>query len=1598
MPPEPLPLDRKELFSRERKQHNHDQVARWRDSSLSSSSSYGGSRNNNNNEFSPRWGFPSNDFRRPPGHGKQGGWHMYPDDSAHGYATSRFGGDRFLDDDGFRPSGLRGDGRYSRVYRENRTSFGQREWRSHSWDTNHHQSVPRNAPGRPHCMNDLKSSSDSPVRVSYPHSDPGDQFHSKDQAVKTTDTVGPGAGQRVDKENSLGLLDWKPLKWSRSGSLTSRGSGVSHSSCSKSIGGDDGKSDVPPKNVTPVQSPSGDAVACVPSVIPCEDKTSTKKRRLGWGDGLAKYEKKKVDVPEENAGKAGSATPGNVEPAHSFNSNLADKSPRIAGFSDCSSPATPSSVACSSSQGLEEKAYGRTPDTDVDANNCSVSSIPMPENQHEGLHVSLEKLELNSITDLSSLISELLQADEQCSMDSGFVRSSALNKLLLWKDDISKSLEMTETEIDSLENELKSVKHDSGSNSHFLVSLHSLSMDCKDQPREDLNVFQRPPPLDVISSGDMVVGETLPCDDVRGSETEKKDEDVDSPGTATSKFVEPLSIRKPQCISEETPLVESARSVTQNLMVLLDAEKTLETSCHGDDGKIVHDDYIATNIGKLSICDQKVEGICDTILVSNKDSAAKASEILKKLLPSGDHSSNTMIANNRPSLPAEFTIKEKFLKKQRLLRFKERVLSLKYRAFQHLWKEDLRLLSLKNHRTKQQKKLDLSSRTMQSGIQKHRSSVRSRFASPGGSLSLVPTMEVISYTGKLLSDSQVRIYRNSLKMPAMILDEKEKSGSRFVSRNGLVEDPWALEKERALINPWTDEEKENFMDKLATHGKDFSKIASFLDHKTTADCVEFYYKNHKSECFEKTKKKLDFRKQEKPLSTSTYLVTSGKKWNREMNAASLDILGAASVIAAQAEEAIEPSRLLSGKSRNRKPRGSDGIFEASSSYCAAEDERETTAADVLAGICGSLSSEAMSSCITSSVDPAEGNQDLKHQKVGSSGRRPLTPEVTQNVDDDPYSDESCGEMDPVDWTDDEKSLFVQAFSSYGKDFGMISRVVRTKSRDQCKVFFSKARKCLALDNLPSGTGMEGIHGSSDGHGGGSDAEDACVLETGSIACSDKSGSRMDEDLPLANQDVSKPETIVSEMKTSENNCSVGELERGDAGHREDLLPSDYDTDVLGLASDGGVGDVQDIKADEADDIPRGEGELLTKDDAPPKFEASVDVIETEIGPIASTSDMDPVAVVENNSEMSVSKLENGLNMSSTSIDSGGHEDRWCLQSATRGDSHASQSSGSPQVLKGFPLDLSLKPDTNGIIPHKMDLSLRKCGHEQPLEDAVVELPLLVKNDDQAKDYEGMMCSSEREKPCRNGNVKLFGKILSKPSSTDKSSHSASDSNSQSTLSFASGGEFEMKLAAKSEANGISSSGKHEHNSFLGLENVPIGSYGFWDGTKIQTGYSALPDSALLLTKYPAAFANYSIPSSKAEQPPLGLNPNNECNLNGACVFSPRELNSRSLEGVLPFRLDVKQKHGPFPEAQQDNFEGISGLQPQQQGKGSIKLNLVQDGGDIRVGGSCTGISDPVAALKLHYARTTQQYGNGGGHAGNGVIREETWRSPGDVGR
>lgn len=964
-------------------------------------------------------------------------------------------------------------------------------------------------------------------------------------------------------------------------------------------------------------------------------------------------------------------------------------------------------------------------------------------------------------------------------------------------------------------------------------------------------------------------------------------------------------------------------------------------------------------------------------------------------------------------------------------------------------------------------------------------------------------------------------------MPSMILDEKEKTVTRFISRNGLVEDPCAVEQERIMINPWTAEEKEIFMDKLAIFGKDFRKIASFLDQKTTADCIEFYYKNHKSDCFEKTKKKLELRKQGKSLSATTYLMTSGKKWNREMNTASLDMLGAASAMAAHAGDNAEnlptcPGKFLLGPHHDyRVPQGDNGVFERSSSYDIICNERETVAADVLAGICGSLSSEAMSSCITTSVDPGEGYREFKCQRVGSGVKRPWTPEVMQNIDEETCSDESCGEMDPADWTDEEKCIFMQAVSSYGKDFAMISRCVRTRSRDQCKVFFSKARKCLGLDLLhprPNVCTPE----SDDANGGGSDTGDACVVEAGSVICSNKSVSKIEEDsMSVANMnpdesDFSGIKNLQTSLNRSDENNAIGEVDNKDDdivtnlvseeshqlekaeqvfGDSNSLNGADSKSLTMHVEKNGLCTkiemDQESVFATEAadppdrsnavspaEDVTEGKEPLFVKreenygagtnghmptkcsveDSDCPSFnfntgcqqQVSVELDSLKPGVISLLRENPHIGedslgyedsvVSKDSSVIQYEKpLDQGMPLSTLDL-----KETKDKQKSTGVDDHLQHLPGysalenavnaeSAQKVGVYPLqnhpkeemngDLSCKnPSSDGRLskldryiqsshPSAQDYYLRKCNGLKP-HSLGTELPLLPQNLEQTSSQTRAHSRSlsDTEKPSRNGDFKLFGQILSHPSSLKKPNSCSNENDDK--------GAHHPKLSSKSvnvkftnhhNFDGSLSASKVDRNNYLSLENLPV-SYGFWDGNRIQRSFSSLPDSTILLAKYPAAFSNYPMSASavkmEQQQSLQPVFPARDMNgSNGVVGDYHQVFRARDCSKLQPFTVDVKHSQRQdllFSEMQRRNgFEAVSSLQAP--GRGMVGMNVVGrgGGGGILVGGACTpSVSDPVAAIKMHYAKaaTTTSTDQFGGQGGSMIRDDDSWRSNGDIGR
>lgn len=773
----------------------------------------------------------------------------------------------------------------------------------------------------------------------------------------------------------------------------------------------------------------------------------------------------------------------------------------------------------------------------------------------------------------------------------------------------------------------------------------------------------------------------------------------------------------------------------------------------------------------------------------------------------------------------------------------------------------------------------------------------------------------------------------------MILDEKERVRSRFISSNGLIEDPCDVEKERTMINPWTPEEKEIFLSMLAMHGKDFKKIASYLTQKTTADCIDYYYKNHKSDCFGKIKKQRGYGKEGK----HTYMLAPTKKWKREMGAASLDILGAVSIIAANAGKAS--TRQTSSKRITLRGCSSssslqrDGNYSEGYSHSFDFPRKRTLDADVVA--VGPLSSEQINSCLRTSVNSREGCMD--HLKFAPAAKKPRISHTTHNEnsneDDDSCSDESCGETGPIHWTDAERSAFIQGFSQFGKNFASLSRFVRTRSPDQCRVFFSKVRKCLGLECIQSGSGNVSTSASVDNaiEGGGSDLEGPCATESNSGICNNGVSATIGLDTHTSPVNMNQERANHSGFENVEAGLSRSEQENGLA-----LLRLKDVTNLVDAASIPGqvsepCRDLVDINTVESShcqaadqinsndllskEINEGNSTSVAAEETKSSDQLSTEIDEGNLTPVAVSSDplycgslVLPNNIVEKGSGCEgaalpnqSSKMQDGVMQAANRIINSGleaeaapssfryleclhhvpiEEDLVGVVSVPQGDSNCHTESELPNPLvvqtnkmgwqfSEVNLDLErgsqvlghIKAEQNGqlnatstdscqipwisftqdpsrIIRSKSDLivkaqrtgeafSLRKCT-----SSATKPLTVFQKDGRSGHSRSHSFSLSNTERLDKNGDVKLFGTVLTADENGSKQKHNPGGSiRSSSTLS-------------RDHETG------NQYINQQHLQNVPITSYGFWDGNRIQTGLTSLPESAKLLASYPEALTTH----------------------------------------------------------------------------------------------------------------------------------------------
>lgn len=341
---------------------------------------------------------------------------------------------------------------------------------------------------------------------------------------------------------------------------------------------------------------------------------------------------------------------------------------------------------------------------------AKVDDIPIHELQASPVAFSmkLENLNIDSITSLNSLLTELLQPEEACSGDTNNTRQTVSNKLQMLKSYLLKELLKTDAEIDSSESELKkfncnnlpcSIQGDTNST----TTIAALDLQQNASPSTFKYTIKE------LHSDNAVSGILKSCDSdvpmqistncgVPGNSMDEILVGVDCNGSEKSGSHSSLPINP--CKNDKNP--ESPSDHQDKNMSCAYSEKRLPVEVD---------------------CSQVVA----KIMASNRILSGKASEILSNHLPF-----RLPLHENRDAVKnVDLKIRGKLAIRKSYLKFKERALTLKYRAFHLLWKEDLRLLSMMKRRSKSQKRCELRCRSSQNGSENPRMSPRLQIPMPG---------------------------------------------------------------------------------------------------------------------------------------------------------------------------------------------------------------------------------------------------------------------------------------------------------------------------------------------------------------------------------------------------------------------------------------------------------------------------------------------------------------------------------------------------------------------------------------------------------------------------------------------------------------------------------------------------------------------------------------------------------------------------------------------------------------------------------------------------------------------------------------------------
>uniref|UniRef100_A0AAY4DEI6 Nuclear receptor corepressor 2 n=1 Tax=Denticeps clupeoides TaxID=299321 RepID=A0AAY4DEI6_9TELE len=249
-------------------------------------------------------------------------------------------------------------------------------------------------------------------------------------------------------------------------------------------------------------------------------------------------------------------------------------------------------------------------------------------------------------------------------------------------------------------------------------------------------------------------------------------------------------------------------------------------------------------------------------------------------------------------------------------------------------------------------------------------------------------------------------------IPPMLFDA-EQQRIKFINMNGLMTDPMKVYRDRQVMNMWSEQEKDTFREKFIQHPKNFGLIASFLERKTVAECVLFYYLTKKNE---------------------NYKHIVRRSYRRR---------GRSQQVSRNTQEEKEEKEKEKDCEREEEKTEGDDKEDGMKDDTSGEDGEEKEPAVTVKGRSTANSRGHRKGRITRSManETEESantvNSDLANQEMNESSR----------------------------WTEEEMEMAKKGLLQFGRNWSSIAKMVGSKTVSQCKNFYFNYKKRQKLDEI-----------------------------------------------------------------------------------------------------------------------------------------------------------------------------------------------------------------------------------------------------------------------------------------------------------------------------------------------------------------------------------------------------------------------------------------------------------------------------------------------------------------------------------------------------